>query len=49
MHRTGAYTFLMNDEDKTMFKWLQVFISNILHIYKQFFKCGFVITPYMYI
>ncbi|KAL9440788.1 hypothetical protein AB3S75_019456 [Citrus x aurantiifolia] len=25
MHRRGAYTFLMNDEDKEMLKWLQVF------------------------
>ncbi|KAJ4708574.1 Inositol oxygenase [Melia azedarach] len=25
MHRSGAYTFLMNDEDEEMLKWLQVF------------------------
>ncbi|KAH9801134.1 Inositol oxygenase 1 [Citrus sinensis] len=25
MHRHGAYTFVMNDEDKEMLKWLQVF------------------------
>ncbi|KAJ0030266.1 hypothetical protein Pint_13323 [Pistacia integerrima] len=27
MHRSGAYSFLMNDEDKEMLKWLHVFNS----------------------
>ncbi|KAK9211711.1 hypothetical protein WN943_001088 [Citrus x changshan-huyou] len=30
MHRHGAYTFLMNDEDKEMLKWLQVFKYSLL-------------------
>lgn len=30
MHRHGAYTFLVNDEDKEMLKWLQVFKYSLL-------------------
>ncbi|GAY66869.1 hypothetical protein CUMW_252280 [Citrus unshiu] len=37
MHRHGAYTFLMNDEDKEMLKWLQVFNKYDLYSKSKYF------------